>query len=185
MDDLIKSEDELSQLIKSKGIINWEMLVQYVQAIPYGRNTNREDFSLVIKENKGTCSSKHALLKELAVLNEIEGVQLIIGMYKMSEKNTPKIGNALSKQGFDYLPEAHCYLKINGQQKDYTNLNTDFDLIKNDLISEVEIEAYQVGVFKVEYHKTFMTNWIEENKINKNFEEVWAIREQCILNLSS
>jgi len=65
--------------------------------LPYGRTANRTDLSLVISEQKGTCSSKHALLKEVADLNGIKGIDLIIGIYKMSEANTPGIGDELSK----------------------------------------------------------------------------------------
>jgi hypothetical protein len=44
--------------------MDFEALIEKVKNIPYGRNSNRTDFSLVISENKGTCSSKHAFLKD-------------------------------------------------------------------------------------------------------------------------
>ena len=58
--------------------MNWEKTINFVKQIPYGRNSNREDFSLVISENKGTCSSKHAYLKDFANRNNIPNVQLIV-----------------------------------------------------------------------------------------------------------
>lgn len=39
----------------------------YVNRIPYGRNTNREDALAVMSEGQGTCSTKHALLRRLAL----------------------------------------------------------------------------------------------------------------------
>ena len=43
--------------------MSFEELIVKVKNLPYGRNANRYDFSLVLSENKGTCSSKHAFLK--------------------------------------------------------------------------------------------------------------------------
>ena len=43
------STDNLTALIKEKEIKNWSDLIEYTRNLPYGRNLNREDFSLVIK----------------------------------------------------------------------------------------------------------------------------------------
>ena len=77
---IFTSTDPLTQQIRNLGIDTWEDLLIYVKNISYGRNANREDLSLVLKENKGTCSSKHAFLKEIANLNKIPNVKLIIGI---------------------------------------------------------------------------------------------------------
>jgi extradiol dioxygenase family protein len=102
------STDNLTTLVTEKGIKNWSELIDFTQKLPYGRNENREDLSLVIKENKGTCSSKHSFLKKVADLNNIGNVKLILGMYRMDNLNTPKIGDTILKNGLDYIPEAHC-----------------------------------------------------------------------------
>lgn len=163
--------------------MNFDALLEKVKHIPYGRNSNRTDFSLVLSENKGTCSSKHALLKDFADKNNISNVDLIIGIYKMNENNT-KIGSILSEHGIEYIPEAHCYLKINGKVVDATNPFSNFNNIKDSLLEEITIEPNQVGDFKVDYHKKFLKEWIFKNNINFSFEEIWEIREQCINNLS-
>ena len=87
--------------------MNFETLIEKVKNIPYGRNANRYDFSLVLSENKGTCSSKHAFLKDFADKNEIENVKLYIGIFKMNETNTPKLGDLLSNNKSKYIPKAH------------------------------------------------------------------------------
>jgi hypothetical protein len=163
--------------------MNWEETINFVKKIPYGRNSNREDFSLIISENKGTCSSKHAYLKDFANKNNIPNVQLIVGMYKMNHNNT-KIGTILLNYNLDYIPEAHCYLKIEGETVDVTSENANFEKIKNDLISEIEIEPFQVADFKVNYHQNFIRNWLIETKSNYTFDEIWKIRETCIERLS-
>lgn len=164
--------------------MNFEELIEQVKHIPYGRNSNRTDFSLVVKENKGTCSSKHAFLKEHANKHHIENVKLFIGVFKMNEQNTPKITPLLSDNTIDYIPEAHCYLKVNENVVDVTSETSFYENIKNDILEEIEIEADQVTNWKIKFHQDFIKNWIMENDISLSFNEVWKIREECIEKLS-
>ena len=83
------------------------------------------------------------------------------------------------------MPEAHCYLKIDVEPFDATNAVSDFYQIKKDLIEEMEIEPWQIGSFKVEYHKCFLKNWISCNSVGIPFDQLWSIREKCIENLSN
>ena len=165
--------------------MNFKELIDRVKNIPYGRNANRHNFSLVLSENKGTCSSKHAFLKDFADKNQIENVKLYIGIFKMNETNTPKIGNLLSINNLRFIPEAHCYLKVNNVPIDATTSESFYDKIKDEIIVEIEIEPVQVNEFKVQYHQEFIKKWKMENNINLSFDEIWKIREQCINNLSS
>ena len=178
------SPDTLTQLLQKQGVHNWSDLIQFIQHLPYGRNSNRTDLSLVIQEGKGTCSSKHALLKKVADLNGIQQVELVLGMYKMTEANTPKIGHELTKNDLNHIPEAHCYLKVDGVRTDVTHANASFAKIETDLLEEQTITPEQVGDFKVAYHREYVKNWIKQEAIVQSFEEVWKIREQCIANLA-
>jgi len=183
-DTLLSSNDELTFLVKQLGILTWANLLSWTQRLPYGRNENRRDFKLVISEGKGTCSSKHAMLKKVADLNQITNVNLILGIYKMSEKNTPQIGSALTENNLEYIPEAHCYLEIDGERKDFTSPISNFETIKGDVMKEISIEPEQVTDFKVSFHQSFLKQWIEEEKVPFSFEDIWQIREQCIQNIS-
>ena len=163
--------------------MKFQELIDTVRQIPYGRNSNRYDFSLVLSENRGTCSSKHAFLKDFADKNQIPNVKLMVGIYKMTEKNT-NIGNILSQHSIDYIPEAHCYLKIDDNVVDVTSTDSDFSKIEKDILDEIEINASQVADFKVDYHKSFIKKWIINTNQRKTFEQIWNIRETCIEKLS-
>lgn len=176
--------DKLTVFVKSLGIETWGELTEYVKNLPYGRNSNRIDFSLVLSEMKGTCSSKHALLKTIADKNHIPNVDLIIGIYRMTERNTPKIGLELTNNSLKFIPEAHCYLKINGERMDFTSKKAQFSNIENDIIVEKSVVPEQVGEFKVEYHKSFIKKWLNESNSSFEFSQIWAIRENCIKNLT-
>ena len=180
----LTSKDKLTVIINNNGIKTWEELIEFVKFLPYGRNSNRTDFELVLTEKKGSCSSKHGLLKKVADLNTIPNIKLILGIYKMNNSNTPNIGKVLIENAIDYIPEAHCYLKINGKRTDVTTFQSHFDKLRKDLVEELEIQPEQIAKFKVEYHKNFLKQWILENKIKIDFEKIWQIREQCIANLT-
>lgn len=181
----LKSDDVLTQQIIAKGIITWEQLIEYTKQLPYGRNTNRTDLRLVFTEQKGTCSSKHAFLKKVASLNNIPNVKLILAIYKMSEANTKGIGSSLTENNIKYIPEAHCYLKINGAATDITTRSSDFEKIKSSILSEEEIEPEQVAEYKITFHKNYLKEWLEKNTLPFSLDELWSIRETCIQNLSS
>ncbi len=184
MNHQLTSNDPLTKLAKAKGVSSWNELTAYVSKLPYGRNKNRVDLSLVLTEEKGTCSSKHALLKKLADLNEVLGVRLILGIYKMTQTNTPDIGDELARHSIEYVPEAHCYLEIDGEKMDFTTHQSDFDRIRMAIVDEIEIAPEQVGVFKIEYHQHYIRKWLADTESQFTFDQFWSIREQCIENLS-
>ena len=71
---------------------------RYVRQIPYGRITERSRYWLVLDEGRGTCTTKHATLAALARKQGID-VRLMLGIYEMSERNTPGVGPVLSAHG--------------------------------------------------------------------------------------
>ena len=184
MDFKFTSNGTFTEKLKEYGIRDFQSLLFYVKNLQYGRNANREDLSLVISESKGTCSSKHAYLKAVANENNFSEIKLILGMYKMTEKNTPKISPTLSENNLEYIPEAHCYLKFNDERIDATSATSDFKKIGNDVLEEIEINPNQVSEFKVDYHKEYLKNWLNKQNLDFNFEEIWNIREKCIQQLS-
>jgi catechol 2,3-dioxygenase-like lactoylglutathione lyase family enzyme len=183
--DIVFAErNEPSPLFGQYEITSWNGLLEYVKQLPYGRNQNRNNCFLVLTEQKGTCSSKHALVKKIADQYGIGQVKLVMGIYKMNHQNTPKIGSLLTDRRLEYIPEAHCYLKIHDRRVDLTSPESDIDNLVKDLMEEVEIEPEQVSEFKVRYHQDFVKRWMKEYKIKMEFDEVWSTRELCIQNLS-
>ena len=181
---ILNANDGLTNLVKSNGLHSWLELIEFVKYLPYGRNKNRTNFSLVLAEKRGSCSSKHAVLKKIADLNQIPNIQLILGIYQMNESNTPKIGTELSQNNLDFIPEAHCYLKIDDTRTDVTTHNASFEKIQNSIMLELEIEPEQVIDFKVNFHQDFIKNWLTASDSKFSFDEIWRIREKCINNLT-
>jgi N-acetylmuramoyl-L-alanine amidase CwlA len=109
----------------------------------------------------------------------------MIGLFKMNGRNTPKVAERLLQYGLEYIPEAHCYLKYNGFILDYTKAHSKPSDFVHDLIMETEIEPDQITRFKVDYHRQYLMEWLQMNKgLPFSIDEIWAIREACIGDLS-
>ena len=172
----------LSKLCLDRGLRTYSQICEYVKQLPYGRNSNKNDLSLVLSEQKGTCSTKHAFLAKIAQENTFENMSLFIGIYKMNNLNTSGIGNILQNHNLEYIPEAHNYLRCNDTILDFTS-SKEFSF-EEALIYEERILPEQISNYKVNLHQSFIKSWIVENTIPYSFEKIWNIREQCILNLS-
>ena len=183
--DTFRRNGQLSQIALENGLSNLAMCMSHLRALPYGRNANRKDPSLVFIEGKGTCSSKHAALKTIAMEQELHHVKLVLCIYKMTSHNTPGIGSHINNAHLEFIPEAHCYLDIDGEKIDLTTASSSLERIENDILHEEIISPDQVSEYKVNTHKKYVQNWLSSEKIEKTFEEVWSIREGCIASLSS
>lgn len=160
-------------------------ILKKVNQLPYGRNSDRSDFRLVETENRGTCSTKHAFLKFKADENQGPEVELQLCIFKMNAVNNSKIASILKDNSLEYIPEAHCYLKIDDRNYDITFPNSDSLKVENDILESQTIQAEQIGDYKLDYHKNYLHQWLMENKKDMSFNEIWKIRETCIQRLAS
>ena len=175
----------LTELARKQGIATRSTLLHYLRHLPYGRNSSRGDLSLVLTEGQGTCSSKHALAKAIALENGLDEVQLVLCIYQMNAQNTPGIAVAITDTGLTYIPEAHCYLDISGQAVDITAPGSDYSRIQSDIMQEESILPEQVTAYKVAKHRSYIETWCSTRDARGYaFDEVWAIREACIAALS-
>lgn len=153
----------------------------YVRNIPYGRPSDTGDLLLVLSENQGTCSTKHALLGALGQENH-QPLAVLLGIYRMTEANTPGIGSILTDAGLDWIPEAHCCLRWNGRRLDFTRPQASLET-SVEFIEEKEIDPNRVANDKTDWHRDFMRQW-SETCPSHDFEALWALRERCIAVLS-
>ena len=172
----------LSKQLYDTGVQNLATLLEWVRNQPYGRNSDRTDYSLVLTEKKGSCSTKHALIKAVTTENEWPDVNLYIGFFFMDGFLFPQLDDILKEAGIEGIPEAHAFLVINGEYFDISGLSSP---IEEDLIvDEMEIEPEGIGDLKISVHKGFLGEWAEAEKINLPIDQLWAIREACITKLS-
>jgi hypothetical protein len=169
----------------ARSITDFRAAGRYLHHLPYGRNTDRSDFRLVLPEGRGTCSTKHALLAALAWEQNLP-VVLTLGIYEMHERNTPGVGIVLKRYGLQYLPEAHCYLRYEGVRIDITRSGTEPTEPIDRFLYEEAIVPAQIGDYKVQLHQQFLRSWLNtaDQVGGRSFTGMWKIREECILALA-
>ncbi len=174
-----------SARFRSAGVRDFAGAARHLLELPYGRITDRRRFWLVLEEGRGTCTTKHALLAELAREQGI-ALQLMLGIYEMSERNTPGVGRVLSAHGLASIPEAHCYLHYRGERLDITGVPAGAEPIER-FLHEEPITVEQIGDYKIGVHRRFLADWIagDEAVRGRTLDEVWGIREACIAALGA
>jgi len=182
----LKPAGEISGAFLQARLIDYRAAARFVSRLPYGRNANVNGPLMVIHEGRGTCSTKHALLRRLAMEQGID-VALVIGIYEMHERNTPGVGPVLKRYGLATLPEAHCYLRFRGNRIDVTRevgANPPEPIAC--FLHEENIRPEQIGDYKTALHRHFLQRWMAGTGVagGRNLDEIWRIREECIAALS-
>ena len=176
----LSAEGDAGRRFATLGLFNYHDAARHVWKLPYGRNSDRSEWWLVLEEQRGTCSTKHALLAELAREHD-QPVSLVLGIYEMSEANTPGVGAVLEKHGLRCLPEAHCCLVYDGAHVDLTRDGQETRPVEG-FVSEEEIAPCQIGDYKVNAHRDFVRRWAARRGLD--FARVWRAREECIAVLA-
>lgn len=182
----ITSVGGVSKEFLKRGVSTFNEACFFVQNLPYRRNTDKENMNIIFIDNCGTCSTKHALLKQLCLEHHIDDIGLFIGIFEMNGTNTPQVANTLTKHNLKYIPEAHTYLKYQDQYFDFTKNGSSPSDFVGYLKFEKEILPIQINQYKVQLHRDYLRKWLDENiSVSLSFQEIWNIREQCILELSN
>lgn len=175
---------EIAHDLRSKGIMNLYQAIEYIHQLPYCGISDNTNYHLVLKEQRGTCTPKHALIAELASSLHIP-LHLKAAIILMNSKNMPKIAPILKKYQLDNMIEAHTYLEYAGHQLDITfpektNFKMNFPVLK-----ERNFTLHDLGDIKMAWHKEAMKEFLLTQHLPYDLDQIWKIREQCIQALST
>jgi hypothetical protein len=175
----------VTEAFRERGCRTIRDAASLVWMLPYGRNTDRADYRLVLNEGRGTCSTKHALLAALAIEQAI-AITLRLGIYEMTEANTPGVGPLLDGVGLGAIPEAHCWLRYCGVDIDLTMPPDRTGAAARTFLHEETIAPDQIGAYKAQLHERFLVRWLARQKrVDLDLADAWRIREACIAALSA
>src|SRR5216684_2180856 len=180
---VLRPAGDISAAFIQTGSLDYRAAARFVSRLRYGRNSLARDPLVVLREGRGTCSTKHALLHRLATEQDLE-IALVVGIYEMNAQNTPGVGGVLESYALASLPEAHCYLRFRGKRIDVTAENGGLRELK--FFLEEDIVPEQIGEYNAALHREFLKRWITEGNAAGpwDLEELWQIREECIAALS-
>ena len=112
----------ISDKFLSLGVETFISACRYVQEFPYGYNSDRDDLMILFKENKGTCTTKHAVIATLAEELDLP-IAKYVGIYAMTEKIVTGTNEILKKHNLPFVPMIHCFLVYGSYRVDLSEGN--------------------------------------------------------------
>lgn len=166
------------KIFHGSGAADFRSAAALIHALAYGRTSRADDYSLVLIERRGTCSSKHGLLASLGVENGLP-IGLCVGIFEMAEATTPGVGQVLEEHGLSSIPEAHSYLTWDGTRVDLTGLPSGLE--PPELLYEESVRPEVLTALKPQLHRSFLDRWANQRGLNAR--DIWEVREACIAAL--
>ena len=121
-DKSITSDGPVSKVFIDLGITRFQEACHHVLHLPYGYNSDNDDLMILFKENKGTCTTKHAVIGTLAQELSLP-VYKNVGIYAMTEEIVSGTDMLLQEFRLPYIPMLHCFLVYENFRVDLTEGN--------------------------------------------------------------
>lgn len=174
-DKLIKPLGDISKKFLELGIKSFKDACVYVHNVKYGYNSNYDDNMIFFKENKGSCTSKHATIAGLAEELDIPLYKYVC-VYKFTEEITTGANEILEKYKVPYVPMVHCFLVHEKYRFDLTEGNY------NGKKQPVDEHIYSI---KVDAFISRKAEYLLFKRILKDYvlksEEMVGIKERTLL----
>jgi len=174
-DKEIEPLGDISKKFLELGIKSFKDACVYVHNIEYGYNSNYDDKMIFFKENKGSCTSKHATIAGLAQELDIP-LYKYVSVYKFTEEITTGAKEILEKYKVPYVPMVHCFLVYEKYRFDLTEGNY------NGKKQPVDKHIYSV---KVDAFISRKNEYLLFKRILKDYvlksEEMVGIKERTLL----
>jgi hypothetical protein len=178
----IVEKGEVSKQFLSKNISTFYDAIEYVYKLPYAPPSEPFNFHLVLKEGRGTCSTRHALLVALAKELDLP-INLGLAIYNLTPERFPALKDILQKFNIPYIPESHNFMVYNDKFLDIT-FPGDCKRLSSSGLSQVEIILpEQIMDYKVDVYKKYLEKWYQENDFSFSMEEFNEAHRQCIAKL--
>jgi hypothetical protein len=112
----------VSDTFRSLGIHSFLEACRYVNELPYGYNSDRDDLMILFKEKMGSCTTKHAVVATLAAELGLP-ITRGVGIYPMTEAIVTGTDKILAQYSLPYVPMIHCFLEYKDYRVDLTEGN--------------------------------------------------------------
>jgi len=186
-DAIITSKGEISKKFLELGIKSFKQACHYVHEMTYGYNSTYDDDMILFEENKGTCTTKHAIIAGLARELDIP-LHKKVGVYRFTETITTGAEEILNKYNIPYIPMVHCFLIYNQYRFDLTegNINGKKTSIK-DFIETREVEPFLSRKDEYMWYKEVLKEKVLPSAEMKGITErtLLKAREEIILLLKN
>lgn len=164
--------------VRAHGFFHFDRLAEHVRALPFGRPRWANDPLAVLHEGRGTCSSKHRLLAEVAHACGHDEVGLGIGLYEMNAHNSPGVGPVLQAAGLDSIIDTRCHLTVGAHRFDFSGLGAGEASPFDALLAEHRVQPTELSVTNDRLLREALASWASTRGITP--ASARALREACV-----
>jgi hypothetical protein len=108
-DQTITPNGSIGRTFTGLGIATFHEACRWVQQLPYGYNSDRDDLMILFKEKRGSCTTKHAVIATLAAELGLP-IHKNVGIYAMTEALVTGTREILDRYRLPCVPMLHCFL---------------------------------------------------------------------------
>ena len=166
---------DISKKFLELGIKTFKDACYYVHELEYGYNSNYDDKMIFFKENKGSCTTKHAVIAGLAEELSIP-LHKKVCVYKFTEEITTGAEVILEKYDVPYVPMVHCFLEYHNYHFDLTEGN--YNGKKKPIDDHIHAERVEPFISRKDEYLLFKTI-LKEHVLPS--EEMKGISEKTLL----
>lgn len=164
----------LSARFAAQGAWTFRDAARLVWGLPVGA-PRQAGPAAVLLDGRGTGPQKHALLAALADETGL-AVDLWLGLYLVTEANTPGVGRVLERYGLPAIPETLVVLGHGDERVDLTQPGV---LRPVPTFREAErIAPDQIGAFATAWHRERLEAWAGARDLDP--ATVWDARSEAI-----
>ena len=163
-----------------RGAVDFHDAVRVVRDLPWGHPERPGDPLSVLEDGKGTASDKHLLIAALAAELGNEELEVVFGIYRMSGKSHPYIGQTLADAGFDSLPEPLVWLRWYGGDYDFSS--TEIGPRSLTVLQQEVVDLKKMPRYGELRYKDFLLRFLLSAK-RRNLPDLkgsLAVREACL-----
>ena len=121
-DRTITQAGPMGRIFTGLGIGTFHGACCWVQQLPYGYNSDRDDLMILFKEKRGSCTTKHAVIATLAAELALP-IHKKVGIYAMTEALVTGTREILARYRLPYVPMLHCFLNYRDHRVDLSEGN--------------------------------------------------------------
>ena len=159
-----KSIDEKGNIGKQfaqQNIHDLYAAINYIHNLKYQPPSEPFNWNLVIPEQRGTCSTRHALLVVLAQENHIP-FTLGQAIYNLTPEKFPIIRSLLEKYKLPFILESHNFIIFKDYFLDSTFPGNAALLCKHDVESVKPIDCGELLHEKTVLYPQFLKQWLKQ-----------------------
>ena len=121
-DQTITQHGAIGRIFTGLDIGTFHGACRWVQQLPYGYNSDRDDLMILFKEKMGSCTTKHAVIATLAAELALP-IHKKVGIYAMTDALVTGTQEILDRYRLPYLPMVHCFLSYQDHRVDLSEGN--------------------------------------------------------------